>query len=105
MGAILSALADWLAPFLVSISTWFMANIGAKVLISLGLGIATFAGIDTAANALLSQFTSLNTLTGNVAAIAGLLGIPTVISIWVSAITIKVVMIKARAVMVTGSAL
>ena len=105
MGALFSALADWLAPLLVSIAGWFMANVGARVLISLGLGVATFAGVDLAANALLGEFTSLNTLTGNVAAIAGLLGIPTVISIWVSAIAIRVAMVKVRAVMVAGSAL
>ena len=104
MGAIISALADWLAPFLVSVSGWFMANIGARLLVGLGLGVATFAGLDTAANAFLSEFSALGGLTGNVAAIAGLLGMPAVISIWVSAIGIKIVMLKARAVLVAGSA-
>ncbi len=104
MGVIISALADWLAPFLVSLSTWFAATFGARMLIGLGLGVATFAGLDTAANALLGEFSTLGGLTGNVAAIADLLGIPAVISIWVSAIGIKIVMLKARAVLVAGSA-
>lgn len=103
MGALLSALAEWLGPFLVQIAVWALANMGRAVFISLGIGIATFTGLDTAANALLGYFTGLGGFTGDVAAFASLLGMSQVVGIWTSAVTIKVAMVKARAVVVAGS--
>ena len=103
MGAVISALAEWLGPFLVQIAVWALANLGRAVFVSLGIGIATFTGLDAASNALLGYFSGLGGFTGDVAAFSALLGMPQVIGIWTSAVSIKVVMVKAKAVVVAGS--
>ena len=104
MAAIFSTLAEWLGPFLVSLLAWFGSSIGKMALMGLGLGVVTFTGIDLAANALFGYFSTLGGFTGDVGAFFVLLGGPSVLGIWSSAVSIKVAMVKGRAAIVAASA-
>jgi hypothetical protein len=104
MGAILSALAEWLGPFLIALAGWFGSSLGRLVLGGLGLGLVTFTGLDSAANVLFGYFSGLGGFTGDVGAFFQLLGGPEVLAIWGSAVAIKVAMVKGRAAVVAASA-
>lgn len=104
MGAILSALADWLAPFLVSLATFATANIWTQFGAILGVGFATFAGLDAILNLFTSYIASATSFSTYIAAFWQLLGFNTAISILVGAVTARIAMLKAKAFLrVTGS--
>lgn len=104
MGAVISALAEWLAPFLVSLAGWFASSVGRTAIFGLGLGFVSFTGLDTAANLLFSYFSTLGGFSGDVGAFFVLLGGPSVLGIWGSAISVKIALVKGKAALVAASA-
>ena len=96
MGAILSALADWLAPFLVSLATFATANIWTQFVAVFGIGFATFAGLDTILNLFTSYIANATSFSTYIAAFWQLIGFNTAISILVGAVTARLAMLKAK---------
>lgn len=104
MGAILSALADWLGPFLVSLAGFATANVWTQFGAILGVGFATFAGLDTILNLFTSYIGNATSFSTYIAAFWQLLGFNTAISMLVGAVTARVTMLKAKAFLrATGS--
>lgn len=99
MGAILSALADWLAPFLVRVAGFAAASVWGQLSVILGVGFATFSGLDTILNMFTSYVASVNNLTAMAADFWGLLGFNTALSMIVGAVTAKVAIMKAKVVL------
>jgi hypothetical protein len=99
MGAIFSALAEWLGPFLISLASFATANIWTQFGAILGVGFATFAGLDTLLNMFTSYVAHASQFTGLIAAFWHLMGFNTAISILVGAVTARVAILKAKVVL------
>ena len=99
MSAILSALAEWLAPFLVRVAAYSAGSIWAQLSFILGVGFATFAGMDTILNMFTSYVASVNNLSSYAADFWLLLGFNTALSMIVGAVTAKVAIMKAKVVL------
>jgi len=99
MGAIVSAFSEWLAPFLVSVATFVAGSFWAQMGTVLGVGFATFAGLDTLLNMFTSYVSSATQFTGLIAAFWQLLGFNTAISLLVAAVTARVAILKAKVVL------
>lgn len=104
MGAIFSALADWLGPFLLRLVTFATASVWTQFVAMLGVGFATFAGLDTLLNMFTGYVGQTSQFTGLIAAFWQLLGFNTAMSILLGAVTARVTMLKAKVFLrATGS--
>jgi hypothetical protein len=81
------AILGYIAPFLLSI----VGTLAARILTALSIGTVTYYGLSTLIESLMSHVqNSYSGTGGNVAAILGLLGIPSVISIIGTGFTTRV---------------
>ncbi|MDD3761203.1 MAG: DUF2523 family protein [Acidithiobacillus sp.] len=91
MGAILSALADWLGPFLLGLVNRF----GPTLLLSLGVGFGTFTGLSAIQQHLSSVVFDYSALPADMLDIARLLGVIFVLKLFVSAFAVRVSIMSA----------
>jgi hypothetical protein len=96
MGAILSALAEWLGPFIISSASWVMASIGPAILSSLTIGVGVFTGISAIEVSLSKVVFGYSALPADMLAIAQLLGVTFVIKLFVSAFSVRVSLLAAK---------
>jgi len=92
-------LAEWLGPFLISLASFATANIWTQFGAILGVGFATFAGLDTLLNMFTSYVAHASQFTGLIAAFWQLLGFNTAISILVGSVAARVALLKAKVVL------
>lgn len=97
MGAIFSAVLEWLAPFLISLATFASGSVWAQLGTVLGVGFATFAGLDTILNMFTSYVASVSSFSALIGAFWQLLGFNTGLSLIVGAFTARVTLLKAKA--------
>jgi hypothetical protein len=96
MGAIISAFAEWLGPFLLSAVAYLMSSIGPAVLASLTIGIGTYSGISAIESDLSSVVLGYSTLPADMLAIAQLLGATFVLKLFMSAFSVRVSIMAAK---------
>jgi hypothetical protein len=87
----------WLASFLGPLLVYIAAPAFRQILISLGIGIFTFVGLDALiSDLILKSSVSFNSLSGDVASIFGMAGGFRAISIITGGITFRVSMIALK---------
>ena len=96
MGAIISAFAAWLGPFVMSAFAWLVASIGPAVLASLTVGIGVYTGFSAIQSDLSSVIYGYSALPSDMLAIAQLMGATFVIKLFVSAFSVRVTIMAAR---------
>lgn len=96
MGAIISAFAAWLAPFVMSALGWLVASIGPSVLASLTVGIGVYTGFSAIQSDLSSVIFGYDSLPADMLAIAQLLGATFVLKLFVAAFSVRVTIMAAR---------
>lgn len=96
MGAIISAFAEWLGPFLLSSISWLVSSIGPAVLVSLTVGIGVYTGFSVIQSDLSSVVFAYSSLPADMLAIAQLLGATFVLKLFVSAFSVRVSIMAAR---------
>ncbi|MBU2808029.1 DUF2523 domain-containing protein [Acidithiobacillus ferrooxidans F221] len=96
MGAIISAFAEWLAPFVMSALAWLVSSIGPAVLASLTVGVGVYTGFSVIQSDLSSVIFAYSSLPSDMLAIAQLLGATFVLKLFVSAFSVRVSIMAAR---------
>ena len=96
MGAIISAFAEWLGPFILSAAGWFMASVGPAILASLTIGIGVFTGLSAIQSDLSSVVFDYSALPTDMLSIAQLLGVTFVLNLMVSAFSVRVSLMAAK---------
>ncbi|WP_075322747.1 hypothetical protein [Acidithiobacillus albertensis] len=96
MGAIISAFAEWLGPFLLSAFGYLIASIGPAVLASLTVGIGVYTGFSAIQSDLSSVIIGYHSLPADMLAIAQLLGATFVIKLYLAAFSVRVTIMAAR---------
>ncbi len=96
MGAIISALAEWLGPFIISTASWFMASVGPAVLSSLTIGFGVYTGVSAIQSDLSSVVLNYSSLPADMLAIAQLLGATFVIKLMLAAFSVRVSLMAAK---------
>lgn len=86
-------------PVAALITGALLAGATRVVLSTIGLGIVTYVGVDTALSAAVSSMKSNMGAAGMVAQFAGLMGIDRAVSIIVTAFTIRVTMMPLKRLM------
>lgn len=99
MGAILSGLVEWLAPYLVQLALFVAGSVWARLGAILGVGFATFAGLDTITNLFLGYVSSSAGYTSLMAAFIQLLGINTALSMIAGAVVARLAIMKAKVIL------
>lgn len=97
MGAVLSALADWLGPFIISSLGWLMSSIGPAILASLTVGVGVFGGLSLIESNLKNVVFDYASLPVDMLDIARLLGATFVLKLMVSAFSVRASLIAAKA--------
>lgn len=97
MGAVLSALAEWLGPFIISSLGWLMSSIGPAILASLTVGVGVFSGMSLIESDLKSVVFDYSALPTDMLDIARLLGVTFVLKLMVSAFSVRASFIAAKA--------
>lgn len=103
MGAIISALADWLGPFLASSFAYLLSAIGPSLLLSLGLGLGVYTGLSAVQSELSSVIFSYGSLPVDMLDIARLLGVTFVLKLFISAFAARIAILSARTFFVSKS--
>jgi hypothetical protein len=96
MGAIISAFAEWLGPFIISAFGWLISSIGPAVLASLTVGIGVYTGFSAIQSDLSSVIYGYSSLPSDMLAIAQLMGATFVIKLFVAAFSVRVTIMAAR---------
>jgi hypothetical protein len=96
MGAIFSAFAAWLGPFVMSALGWLIASIGPAVLASLTVGIGVYTGFSAIQSELSSVMYGYDSLPADMLAMAQLMGATFVIKLFVAAFSVRVTIMAAR---------
>lgn len=96
MGAIISAFAEWLGPFLISAFGYLIASIGPAVLASLTVGIGVYTGFSVIQSDLSSVVLGYHSLPADMLAIAQLMGVTFVIKLFLASFSVRVTIMAAR---------
>lgn len=96
MGAIFSAFAAWLGPFVLSALAWLVSSIGPSVLASLTVGVGVYTGFSVIQSDLSSVVLGYSSLPADMLAMAQLLGATFVLKLFVSAFSVRVSLMAAK---------
>ncbi|MGR2928326.1 DUF2523 family protein [Acidithiobacillus ferriphilus] len=96
MGAIFSAFAAWLGPFVMSALAWLVASIGPAVLASLTVGVGVYTGFSVIQSELSTVVFNYASLPSDMLAMAQLLGVTFVLKLFVAAFSVRVSILAVR---------